>query len=232
MNTLTLLLTIALFFIAFVVAFLFYREISKANEECQQAKNVIPNIVMTFGEKMRAQENRASLIAERVDGLSSEEERLLAAINEHERQLVKITRGVENRLPSEPTIAEELRAIEEKITQASSRQEVMKDKLQKLEKTRFVAPTRSEPKITTPIPIKRESALAPLTECQVEILKILATEGEKTAPEMKDKIGISREHTARLMRRLYDEAYVERDMRKRPYVYRIKEEARKILRSG
>ena len=133
---------------------------------------------------------------------------------------------------SPSNIMAELKAIEERITQAGSTQEMIKDRVDRLEKTRLAAPTRSEPKITTPIPIKRESALAPLTECQVEILKILVTEGEKTAPEMKDKIGITREHTARLMGRLYDEGYVERDTRKRPYLYRIKEETREILQRG
>jgi len=232
MNALTLLLTIVLFFITSIVAFLFHREISKTNEECQQAKNVIPNIVMTFGKKIREQENEASLIAKRVDRLSSEEEGLLTAIDEHERQLVEITSGVEKRLPSEPRIAEELRAIEEKMARASSTQELMKAKLDKLENTRFAVPTRTERKITTPIPLKRERALAPLTTCQAEILRILATEGKKTAPEMREKIGITREHTARLMGRLYDEGYVERDMRKRPYVYRIREETREILERG
>jgi DNA-binding IclR family transcriptional regulator len=61
-------------------------------------------------------------------------------------------------------------------------------------------------------------------------LEILAEEGEKTAPEIKDRIKLTREHTARLMKKLYEEGYLERDSGKIPYAYRIKEEMLKILK--
>ena len=214
-----------------MVIILFYRQISKANHEYEEVKSVVGDITIGFGRKMRKLENGISLVAERVDRLSSEVENVLRKMDEHERRLVDITSKTEKALQSRSKMKAEVEAIEEKIRQAVSRQEMINQKIDKLEKTRFErARTRPKRKIVTPIPIKREQALAPLTESQLKILEILATEGEKTASEMKDKIGITREHTARLMRRLYDEGYVERDMRKMPYVYRIKEEAREIIK--
>jgi len=241
MADLTLPLTIILLFITLVVTILFYRRISKANDEYEEAKNIVGDITMSFGRRMRRQENGIRSVAERVDILASRDENVLRGMDEHEMQLAKITDKAEKVLQSRSKMMGEVKAIEEKLRQATSTQKTIKQKIEateerarqkieQLEKARSKrARTRAKQKIITAISIKSEKALAHLTEYQVKILEILATEGEKTAPEMKKKIGITREHTARLMRRLYDEGYVERDMRKMPYIYRIKEEAREIL---
>jgi len=84
--------------------------------------------------------------------------------------------------------------------------------------------------IETVIPIKRERALAPLTETELRVLEIIADGGEKSAPEIKNLIKLTREHTARLVKKLYEEGYLERDMKKTPYTYRVKEEMLKILK--
>jgi len=53
-----------------------------------------------------------------------------------------------------------------------------------------------------------------------EILDLLA-DGPKTSREIERKIGKSREHTARLMKRLYDMGYIKRDESVRPYKYTL-----------
>jgi DNA-binding transcriptional ArsR family regulator len=53
-----------------------------------------------------------------------------------------------------------------------------------------------------------------------EILNLLA-DGPKTSREIERAIGKSREHTARLMKRLYDMGYIKRDESMRPYKYTL-----------
>ncbi len=53
-----------------------------------------------------------------------------------------------------------------------------------------------------------------------EILDLLA-DGPKTSREIERAIGKSREHTARLMKRLYDMGYIKRDESVRPYRYTL-----------
>jgi DNA repair exonuclease SbcCD ATPase subunit len=72
------------------------------------------------------------------------------------------------------------------------------------------------------IPLKRDKAMASLTETEISVLEFLAAEGPKTAPEIKEKVLLSREHTARLMKRLYEEGYLERETGKLPFKYRVK----------
>jgi len=58
---------------------------------------------------------------------------------------------------------------------------------------------------------------------------LLVSEGEKTASKIRERIGLTREHTARLMKSLYSRGYIERRTDKMPYVYRLKDEMKDIL---
>ncbi len=59
---------------------------------------------------------------------------------------------------------------------------------------------------------------------------MLSKEGPKTAPEIKERVQLSREHTARLMKKLYEEGYLEREADKIPFRYSIKREMEVLLR--
>jgi DNA-binding MarR family transcriptional regulator len=89
-----------------------------------------------------------------------------------------------------------------------------------------------EMKVEAVIPIKKEKALASLTETELSVLEMLASEGPKTAPEIKNRINLSREHTARLMKKLYDGGYLERDSSKIPFKYKVKKEMENLLKKA
>ena len=60
------------------------------------------------------------------------------------------------------------------------------------------------------------------------ILKLLHNE-PKTSNEIKNAISRTREHTSRLMKKLYEMNLVERDVRNRPFRYRLTEAGNKYL---
>ncbi len=86
--------------------------------------------------------------------------------------------------------------------------------------------TKSEPVIS----IRRDKAMAPLTDTEIAVLEMLAAEGPKTAPEIKERVHLSREHTARLMKKLYEGGYLERETNKIPFKYSVKKEMETLLR--
>jgi predicted HTH transcriptional regulator len=79
------------------------------------------------------------------------------------------------------------------------------------------------------IPIKRDKALAALTDTEIAVLEMLSKEGAKTAPEIKERVQLSREHTARLMKKLYEAGYLERETGKIPFRYSVKKEMEKLM---
>lgn len=64
------------------------------------------------------------------------------------------------------------------------------------------------------------------TSTELGVLALLDEEGPKSAPEIGKHVGRSREHTARLMKKLLDEGYVLRDQSRIPYRYSLSERVR------
>jgi hypothetical protein len=73
-----------------------------------------------------------------------------------------------------------------------------------------------------------EDTLAKLTPTERGVLELLAN-GGKGAPEIGRLVGKSREHTARLMKSLFEQGFVEREANRQPYEYRLNEKVREVL---
>ena len=74
------------------------------------------------------------------------------------------------------------------------------------------------------------------TPTELQVLTFLTSEGSKSAPEIGKVIGRSREHTARLMKKLFEEGYIRRDQTRIPFRYsvvdRLKQSVRKVEAKG
>ncbi len=107
------------------------------------------------------------------------------------------------------------------------------------------SPEEPQPGIS-PLVLRSESAIAShilsptgelgslssiTTATELQVLTLLASEGPKSAPEIGKTIGRSREHTARMMKKLFQEGYIRRDPSRIPFRYsvveRLKQTARK-----
>jgi DNA-binding MarR family transcriptional regulator len=105
-------------------------------------------------------------------------------------------------------------------------------------KTMFAAheqmpPTeRSQMRVERPLtPVIEGDILASLTGTELQTLEILLREGPKAAPELGRRLRKSREHTSRLMKKLYLEGYVERESNRAPFRYKINETVRSTMQS-
>lgn len=87
-------------------------------------------------------------------------------------------------------------------------------------------PGRMEPsRIVSPIGLVG-SIQSLTTATEHGVLALLGEQGPKSAPEIGRYVGRSREHTARLMKKLLDEGYVLRDHARIPYRYSLSERVR------
>lgn len=202
---------------------LYYRRIRRVHEKYEEAKDIVKDVVISFNKQLQRLEERVGLIGHRLEFLSVKKDDVTGVtrqLKEYGTQLSDITSRVDATLAFKEQVLPRIEKLNERIENVVEAQERMEQRVSK----------PSEVQIRGVIPIKRERALAQLTATELRVLEILTDEGQKTAPEIKGKIGLTREHTARLMKKLYQKGYVERDEAKTPYAYRIKEEMRKILK--
>lgn len=224
----TIILASALSALTVVVAFLYGRRISGAHKKYVEAKNVVDDIIVSFNRQLRRHEDRLETSARKVDVLSSRDVLLAEKLEDQKKEVRALADRVESFSALEKALTR-IGALENQFSEVASVKDDLLKKVAEIEKQQL-RQKDSEAKIVSAIPIKREKVLAPLTETELTVLEFLAAEGGKTAPEIKGQIKLSREHTARLMKKLYEKGYLERSMNKIPFTYRLKEEMKKILK--
>ncbi len=80
----------------------------------------------------------------------------------------------------------------------------------------------------TPVGVVTEDTLAKLSPTERGVLELLAG-GARAAPEIGRLVTKSREHTARLMKSLFEQGFVEREANRQPYDYRLNDKVREVL---
>jgi DNA-binding MarR family transcriptional regulator len=81
------------------------------------------------------------------------------------------------------------------------------------------------------VPVPGGDVLNVLTPTERHVLEILAGEGPKAAPELGRRMRKSREHMARLMKRLYLEGYVDRETNHAPFRYKLNDKIQPLMGS-
>lgn len=218
-----LVVTVVFLVLSMGTILLYYKRVRRAHEKYEEAKDIVKDIVISFNNQLQRLEEHVGLIGHKLEFLSVKSEDVTGVTDElkkYEKRLSDITSKVDTALGLKEQMLPQIEKLNERIDKVVKAQENMEQRISKPQ----------EVQIEGVIPIKRERALAQLTATELRVLEILTDEEQKTAPEIKSEIGLTREHTARLMKKLYEKGYVERDETKTPYAYRIKEEMRKILR--
>jgi predicted DNA-binding transcriptional regulator len=225
------LLVLTVLLIIIIASTEYYRQIRKAQKEYETSKNIIEDIVLSFNRELKREATRLELIAYKVDGSLAKSDNRFKRVEILEKDILPIKEHL-NKFNEETSSFEFKRSkVENQIQNIDNSNQILKKRIvileEKLTKLTEIPEIKREPVI----PIRREKAMAAITETEIRVLELLSNERGKTAPEIKNKINLSREHTARLMKKLYEKGYLERETGKIPFIYNIKKEMEKILNS-
>ncbi len=226
---LLLIIVTTLLLVTMVVSALYYKRIRRVHEEYEEAKSTVGDITMSFNRQFQRQENGLRAVTHKIEIISSENEKVVKKVEEYDKRLATLANIIEDAPTIEQKVSTQIEEMNKKVDGVKAAQNKIMQRIAEVEKLKYKVQV-PEAKIEAAIPIKKEKALAPLTETELTALETIAKEGEKTAPEIREKIKLTREHTARLMKKLYEAGYLERDTHKMPYTYRLKEEMQKILK--
>jgi hypothetical protein len=208
----------------------YYRQIRKAKKEYEKAKEAVEDIVLSFNRELQREADKIEIMAYRVESSTSKADAGLKRVESIEKKVAPFESQIKAIAENSADSLARVTDVDEKMRDVEASHETLKAKIagleEQLQKFFLVPEGKSEPVI----PIKRDKAMAALTDTEVVVLEMLSMEGAKTAPEIKDKVHLSREHTARLMKKLYEEGYVERETGKIPFKYSIKKEMAKLLK--
>jgi len=208
----------------------YYKQLRRVQREYEKAEQVVEDIVLSFNRQIRQEANKLELIAYKVEAVSSKSDKALRKAEEVDKKLLPLESKIGAALGDREKLLTRLDEVDKKVCDTVGSQEALTAKISTMEELARQFSMVPEAKIEAVIPIKREKVLAPLTETELSVLEMLSLEGPKTAPGIKEKIRLSREHTARLMKKLYESGYLERETSKIPFKYSVKKEMEKLLK--
>jgi len=210
-----LIINLLLFLSVSVILVIYIKKVWKANTEYTKAKNVVEEVVLSFNKEIQILKQKISELDIRFQNLQ------LPDIDQIKAELDTLSSKIENLLGLYSSLEKKIENI--RINADETSKIYIQREASLKEQGNLFLPTKPA------FPLKRERALAPLTPTELRVLEILSTEGGKTVREIRSRIGLTREHTGRLMKSLYDKGYVERRTDRIPYVYRIKKEMENML---
>jgi DNA-binding MarR family transcriptional regulator len=208
----------------------YYRQVRRAQKEYEEAKDVVEDIVLSFNRELKREADRLELIAFKVEGSSAKADASLKEAGSVEMRVAPLENQLKVISQNNVNILSGLNGLESEVKSIENSQETLGAKIANIEEQIQKLTTIPEIKSELVIPIKRDKAMAALTDTEIAVLEMLSSEGSKTAPEIKDRLQLSREHTARLMKKLYEEGYLEREVGKIPFRYSIKKEMERLLK--
>jgi chromosome segregation ATPase len=212
-----------------VSALEYYRRLRQAKGEYEEARGAVEDIVLSFNRQFRREDEKLEAVAYKVEAVDSKSDRVVNKMGDMEKRLNTAEAKVGADSEGSERLAVRLAEVENKTRDMIASQEAVTARIVDLEQRARQFSAFPEASLEAAIPIRRDKALAQLTATEVAVLELLASEGSKTAPQIKEKVRLSREHTARLMKKLYEEGYLDRETIKIPFKYSAKKEIEKLL---
>lgn len=205
--------TACLFAVTVAASIIYYQRIKLAQEEYESSKDVIRSITVGFTQQVKKIANLIRNIE-----IDASEARAIASeaikVSQETMETVKETSGERQR------IAEKIEDTEKALAE-------MKEEMQKLSRRPVAVPARVA--VDAPIPLKQGAVLDRLTPTELDVLTLIEEMGEGSVPQIRERIQKTREHTARLLKKLYDRGFIDRNTSGMPYRYHIRKEIRELI---
>ncbi len=205
--------TLSFLAITMVASFIYYKRIKQAQTEYEGSKDLVRSITHVFVSQVEkisksiARMQRDASDAQHVAGEALDTSRDAIGAAEESREETK-------------RLAERINDVDKSISS-------MREEIQKLVERPAIAPVQA--RVEAPIPVEGDAVLENLTETELEVLALIEEIGEGTVPEIRERIGKTREHTARLLKKLYERGFIDRNTSGMPYRYSVRKEIKELI---
>jgi chromosome segregation ATPase len=213
-----------------VAAVEYYRQLRKAQREYEKARGAVEDIVLSFNRQLKHEANKLEALGYKIEAATSRTDGATRKAEGLDGMMRALESKVAANLEDGKSISTRVVELEKRTSDFVASQDAITSKIASLEEQANQFKMAPETHFEGVMPLRRDKAMAQLTDTEVAVLELLVSEGAKTAPEIKERVKLSREHTARLMKKLYEEGYLERETGKIPFKYSVKKEMEKLLK--
>lgn len=205
--------TVSLFAVTILGSFIYYRRIRQAQAEYEGSKDLVRSITLGFTQQFTKQ-------LRVINGIKRDSSDAQLAATE----ALKVSQDAMEAVREDN---ERTKRLAERMDKTEKAFASMSDEMQKLVKMPRAAPLNIE--VEAPIPLRQEAVLEQLTQTELEVLALIEEAGEGSVPEIRKRIEKTREHTARLLKKLFDKGFIDRNTSSMPYRYYIRKEIKELI---
>lgn len=229
-----LLPSISLLVVTVFASYTYYKKILEAQGEYIKSKNVIQSITFGFTRQVKRISNQFLDIENNVQDayiMASE------AMKSSDKTL-KIVENlqIEPNDINEQIVSQQVRLdnhsklLERQVEILSSYDKDIKTLREEVKILASKPPIRQIIRdVDAPIPVDESDILAQLTGTEIEVLKLMQNMGFSSVPQIKKKISKTREHTSRLLKKLFDKGFIDRNTSSMPYRYQVRKEVKDLI---
>jgi hypothetical protein len=190
------------------------RNFKKSKQALTESASLISVIVDALTSRIQESESAVSMVRTEIGGLETRNAGLESEQAALQTSHLQLLRSLQEALSNDKRMIAELESLKRRFTSSPPGRNQ----------------TEPQPKpMQLGVVVGRDEILTALTPTEHETLDILLHEGPKPAPELGRRVNKSREHTSRLMKKLYLEGYVDRESNHAPFRYKLNESVRSAL---
>ncbi len=239
----------ALLLLSIMLLVLYAQKLQRVSGEYKEIRNMLRHVLATYSRRLQTYDVTIESIRRYLEEHSASIKKLRGERGRTGLPLERLEKAVTLSLDASKKALsqgisqrEEFRKLESKVLRMEENRSKLRriDELEKefmILKSAYDAHAAGEvtqPMIEEKVGVQTllaggEEVISRLTQTELQVLTILGGQGAKTSRDIEKALGKTREHTARLMKKLYLEGYVERDSQKLPYIYRVNERIRSFI---
>ena len=205
--------TICLFTVTIAASFIYYKRIQQAHAEYENSKDVVRSITSGFSRQLR--KVAGSILAAEKDAADAQ-----FAATDALRTSAEAVEVVKDN-------SEKVSELSVKMDETDKTIASLREEMQSLARRRPVVAV--QPSVEGAIPMRQDAVLDQLTPTELGVLMLIEDMGEASGPAIREKVNKTREHTARLLKKLYDSGFIDRNTSGMPYRYSVRKEIKELI---
>ncbi len=210
--------SVAIFALGMLTFAVVYRRVLlQTIAEYEKAKVVLRELIVTLHKiKVGKRDSKVLKIFDE-ETMQATKIEATGKFEELEKKLVTLTNQLKSSSESDSELSTRIMEIQREVKNLTNTQKIIQKRI-----NNFNEKVQRAPRLERGETVQQteDLLLSRITETEIWVLRMLVEEGSMTAPKVEKKIGKTREHTARLMKKLWQEGYIERDTHRMPFSYR------------
>ena len=212
------LLSVIVLIAAVLIGWKSIRAFKQSRQAVTESASLLSVIVSALSSRIESSESIVNSLRSEFESMTKRSAELEGEQSNLRTSYLQVLRYLQEILSNDKRLVFELEQLKSRLTSIEQKP---------LPRSEMSSQTRSQG------PALDGDILTALTPTERQTVEILGREGPKAAPELGRRMRKSREHMARLMKKLYMEGYVDRESNHAPFRYKLNEKVRQVFdRSG